>query len=516
MMIRFFGPPVVKISRRMPGGRFSHCLAGGFHRAVPVASAAATRIGALRLLSSSPPSRPAEIPPLRCASYAIANPYNAHALIGTLGLGTFSDADLDVAFDRIDADHDGKLSAAELRRHFGEYAAERNLSEEELGRMTDDLLAQWDDNGDGDVDRDEFRRHARAVGRAVHPSTYQLAAGVALTVLPVAILVPFEPQLVAKLGITSAGFGLAQGAFFLTNVLVGVPMTQTVARHGSKPIYIGSLLMLGCSVASVSLAGTLPQLVAARAVGGAALSGIVTSVMAGVVRTGTPLNRVTNMAVLSQARNAGMAAGPAVGGLLGGIVSMETAFAVVGGTLFLSAAAFHNIYRDVAPGSGPGAASSLEGDGGAFANALQSWRIVLNSVPEAAPICLMSAIGWGTIAGTNYTLLPLLLSAEPIGASTAMIGGMLAANAAVGVATGGVIGRLAQEHGPRMAIGVGAGTISLSMAAVPLAGDPALVLGAMVGMQLGKNWVLFFTKTFTKLSLFHFTLRRTKTRSTLS
>lgn len=158
----------------MPGGRFSHCLAGGFHRAVPVASAAATRIGALRLLSSSPPSRPAEIPPLRCASYAIANPYNAHALIGTLGLGTFSDADLDVAFDRIDADHDGKLSAAELRRHFGEYAAERNLSEEELGRMTDDLLAQWDDNGDGDVDRDEFRRHARAVGRAVHPSTYQV------------------------------------------------------------------------------------------------------------------------------------------------------------------------------------------------------------------------------------------------------------------------------------------------------------------------------------------------------
>ena len=131
-------------------------------------------------------------------------------------------------------------------------------------------------------------------------------------------------------------------------------------------------------MASVAFVGSLEGLVASRLVGGVGLSAIIASIMAGVVKVGTPLNRTQNMATLTQARNAGLALGPAVGGLLGNALSMEAAFAGVGVSLFASAAAFSKIYRDVSPGIGGQIGSVL----GLFRKAFRSWRHVLRAVPN--------------------------------------------------------------------------------------------------------------------------------------
>ena len=55
-----------------------------------------------------------------------------------------------------------------------------------------------------------------------------------------------------------------------------------VAKKGSKPIFIASLVVLGGSMASISLVNTLEQLVMSRVVGGVALSGVVAAILAGV------------------------------------------------------------------------------------------------------------------------------------------------------------------------------------------------------------------------------------------
>jgi len=221
--------------------------------------------------------------------------------------------------------------------------------------------------------------------------------------------------------------------------------------------------------------------VACRLIGGVALSGIVASVMAGVVKTGTPLNRTRNMALISQARNAGMACGPALGGLLGSVVSMQTAFAAVGSSLIISAAAFGRVYRDVSPGSGGAVGTPLQ----LFHTAFESWHSVLTKVPNVGMLCAMSAVTNGSIAGTNLTLLPLLLSEEPLSLSTGSIGTMLAANAAFAVVSGGWMGSAAQKMGPRAAIGAGTVAMSASLAIQPLVGEAPLVMVGLCGAQLG-------------------------------
>ena len=173
--------------------------------------------------------------------------------------------------------------------------------------------------------------------------------------------------------------------------------------------------------------------------------------MAGVVKIGTPLNRTKNMALLMQARNTGMALGPAVGGLLGSLVSMQAAFAGVGLGLAGSALVFGRIYRDVAPGDQKPIDPPLQ----LFRTAFVSWREALTTVPLVGALCVMSAVANGSLAGTNMTLLPLLLCDE-LGLGTGAIGSMLAANAVVGAVTGGQMGALAHRVGPRLAIGAGA------------------------------------------------------------
>lgn len=410
----------------------------------------------------------------------ITDPYNAHSLLASLKLGSFSEADMNDAFDRLDKNMDDRLSIDEVRTAFQGYAARKGLSDADLGAMTERFMELWDDDKSKTIERDEFNRHATALGKELHPAAYQLCGGIALTALPFGILVPFEPQLVAHLGITAAGFGAANGALFFSNVLCTIPMTEVVARRGSKQILVGSLVLMGASMGAVALVHSLEQLVACRLAGGVALSGIVAANMAGVVKIGTPLNRTKNMALLMQARNTGMALGPAVGGLLGSLVSMQAAFAGVGLGLAGSALVFGRIYRDVAPGDQKPIDPPLQ----LFRTAFVSWREVLTTVPDLGALCVMSAVANGSLAGTNMTLLPLLLCDE-LGLGTGAIGSMLAANAVVGAVTGGQMGALAHRVGPRLAIGAGATTVAVGMAAQPALGDATLILGALCSAQLG-------------------------------
>ena len=196
------------------------------------------------------------------SGHSLVDPYNSHMLTKALQLGSFSDHDIDAAFDRLDQDGDGKLSIDELHVLFKDYGQRREMSDEEIQTMTNEFMAGWDDDSSKSLSREEFKQHAVSLGSELHPAAYQLAAGMALTALPFGILVPFEPQLVSHLGISAAGFGASQSAFFLSNVVCNIPMTEVVAKRGSKPVFVASLVVLGASMGAVSLVGSLEQLIA--------------------------------------------------------------------------------------------------------------------------------------------------------------------------------------------------------------------------------------------------------------
>jgi len=416
-------------------------------------------------------------------SEVTVNRYQQHHFIAELQAKTFSDKDISGAFDRLDGNKDGYLTVEDLERFFKEFAAKRTLPLEDAPRMAKTYLAKWDDDKDGMLSKDEFKRHVISLGGEVHPVIYQLSACLFLMCVPFGIIVPFEPQLVQSLNITAADFGMAQGAMFLTKFLVNVPVTDVVDRFGSKPILVASTALLGLSMGGLSMVTSLEHLIVCRVIGGAAIAGLAASLTAPLIAVQTPLNRARSGAPFQQAANAGIALGPAIGGVLSGYCGMEYAFASVGGLFLLTAATNAKIYKEINPALG----SKHSNLASLFAEAFSSWSSVLRTSTEVrmlmgTQIALTAAQG-----GTSLTLMPLLLAADPLNFTSFMIGALVASTATLGIFVAQPLAVFADKYGRRTALGLGTGALAASMAAVPLLGSPALVSGALCCQALGQN-----------------------------
>lgn len=415
--------------------------------------------------------------------HSIMNSYNAHHLISTLQLGQFTEEDIERAFSRIDRDGDGFISRLEVEQLFQKFGRERGLSDVEVAEMSWALVSLWDDDKSGDISKAEFAKHVLELGERVHPVIYQLAACIFVMCVPAGILVPYEPQLVQSLGITAGQFGVAQGTLFFTKFLTNIPITDVVDRIGSKPLLVGSTCVLGSSVGLLSLVSSWEQLLLCRALGGVGMAGLFAAVQAPAIKIQTPLNRARSNAPFTQAVNAGVAMGPALGGLLSGYMTMEGAFASVGVGFFLAAGATSRIYSETAPATGSKVANPIE----LFGNAFRAWREVLQTCPEVRLLCGLQMITYGAVAGTTMTLMPLLLVADPLHFTPAAIGGLSASVAALGVVIVQPLAIFADKYGRRNALIIGGSAMSACMAAVPLLGTPAMVSGAIAATAVGQN-----------------------------
>jgi len=418
------------------------------------------------------------------SNYAsIVNPYYNQHLIATLQLGAFSEEDIENAFNRIDVNLDGKICARELYTVFQKWGEKMSLSEQELNNMVEIFIKKWGDDNSGGISKQEFKRHALELGNQVHPVIYQLSACVFLLCVPFGIIVPFEPQLVSNLGITAAHFGIAQAAFPFTKFLVNIPITDVVDRFGSKPIMVGCTALLGLSLGSLSLVDCLEHLILCRAIGGFAAAGLFASIQSPAVAVQTPLNRVRSGAPFTQAMNAGIALGPAIGGLLSGFISMETTFVGVGVMFLLAAAANHRIYTEIAPPKGSNNNNPFE----LFSAAFGAWSSVLSQSKDVRILCGVQTVLYAAVGGTNMTLLPLLLVADPLLFTSPAIGALSAGVATLGVVIVKPLAVFADKFGRRTALGLGSIIMSGSMAMVPLMGTPALVSGAVACTAVGQN-----------------------------
>lgn len=416
-------------------------------------------------------------------NYSILSPYNSQHFVSTLRLGSFTEKDLDEAFDRIDTNKDGRISEEELQVLFQEFAETHALPKEEVVKMSEACMSLWNEDGTGFISKKEFKRHAIELGEKVHPVIYQLAGCIFIMCVPFGIIVPYEPYLVASLGITAAQFGMAQGAMFVTKFLVNIPIVDIVDRVGSKPMLVACTALLGVSVGCLSLVSSLEHLIACRAIGGVAVAGLFASIQANAVAVQTPLNRARSSAPFTQAMNAGIALGPAIGGLLSGYITMESAFAGVGCCFLLAALANSRIYTEIVPPKGSANANPLM----LFGTAFSAWRDVLRASSIVRLLCGTQAMLFAAVAGTNMTLMPLLLVAEPLSFTASAIGALSATIATIGIVVLQPLAFFADRYGRRTALGVGSATMGLSMAAVPLVGTPALVSGALACSAVGQN-----------------------------
>lgn len=129
------------------------------------------------------------------------------------------------------------------------------------------------------------------------------------------LVIPLLPFWAEHLGATALVIGLLSTSFALVQ-FVFTPMLGALSdRVGRKPIIMGSLLIEALSFALAALAGSLPLLFVARAVGGLGSSNI-GSAQAVVADVTSREKRAQSMGIIGAAIGLGFVVGPALGGLL--------------------------------------------------------------------------------------------------------------------------------------------------------------------------------------------------------
>lgn len=411
-------------------------------------------------------------------------------ILGALRLTTCSKDEMEKVFDDIDTNKDGRLSREEVQVIIENLLKPRleamkspTEAIREVQQVTGVFMTRFDDDKSGDIDRDEFKRHVTDLAGQVNPQVYPLAASMFLTMLPIGVIVPLEPQLVRDLGINVAEFGFVVSAMGMSKLIFNIPATDIVERKGRKPILVGSYFILGLSVAGLGLSTSMEHLFLCRLLTGVSVAGLASAVITSISDLSTPLNRARTMAPLQTCMNAGVALGPAVGGVLASYLGMTDTFFLVGGCLAATGLVSHLLVHETMLRP----PSELRGITSSFTAAFSSWQRLIAGSREVKILCSSQTLLWVVMAGAQSTMLPLFLAGPELAFSSATIGMTFAGMATVGVFATQPLAAVADKYGRRNALVAGSGVLACSMALVPHLGSPALVCGVLGSWALGQN-----------------------------
>ncbi len=129
------------------------------------------------------------------------------------------------------------------------------------------------------------------------------------------LVIPLLPFWAERLGANSIGVGLILTTYALAQFLFTPILGALSDRYGRKRVILVSLCVEVISFALTALAGSLPMLLIARAVGGIGASNI-GSAQAVVADVTPPEKRAAGMGVIGAAIGMGFIVGPALGGTL--------------------------------------------------------------------------------------------------------------------------------------------------------------------------------------------------------
>jgi MFS family permease len=127
-----------------------------------------------------------------------------------------------------------------------------------------------------------------------------------------------------------------------------------------------------------------------------------------------------------------------------------------------------------------------EQDEGSFGTALREWRRLCQS-RKIRDIVTLNGFYWISLAGTQLTLLPLFMTAEPLALSPAEIGGSFAAISVVSVLFAQPSAHLADKYGKVPCVVLGSGLLSMSMVLIPQTSSFEHLLVALTPLALGST-----------------------------
>jgi len=214
----------------------------------------------------------------------------------------------------------------------------------------------------------------------------------------------------------------------------------------------------------------------------------------------TPLNRATTIAPIMSAFAAGTALGPALGGYLVDHVGLHPTFYVVGGCFAGVAVLNRFILDETQPqqklqfpwqieqaSSGPTDRTEKESVASAVKSAVGQWAPLMRN-PKIRGVMFMNGLYWVAMAGSQMTLLPLILTNPDGLAMTATeVGQCYMGMSLVQIFGNPLFARLADNVGKAPAIVGGCTVISASMVGMSLCQDIPQLAAALGAWAVGSS-----------------------------
>jgi MFS family permease len=407
------------------------------------------------------------------------------------------------------------------------------------------------------ITRRQFRESLHTMSSKVHyPLLLPLSVSMLLTGLSVGVTSPIMPFISDALQLTTTQYGTVISSFAVSKMLLNVPSSILVDRYGRRPYLVHSLWFIGLGVGGMGIATDAIQLCLCRMIVGAGVAALTTASSLMVADISTPQSRASTYSPIMSAFALGMTLGPGLGGLLHDTYGVRDTFFIVGGMYGVAATWNHYSVKETMTSSSSSSSSSKtetdgwqrnellpwhrdDWDGGFIApgiivindkttlektshvmeeqteesnnnlsNAItlavkdttEQWKVLLANI-HVRPVIIMNGFYMLTLSGTQFTLLPLILTGGGEVVTTTAVGFALSSSevgqlymwmSAVQVLGNQAAGRFADTAGKGSAIILGGALTSFGMAGVPIvctyfstSGDAINIDWAILAASLG-------------------------------
>ena len=281
------------------------------------------------------------------------------------------------------------------------------------------------------------------------------------------MVVPVLPLYAKSFGVGLGAVGLVQFVFGLTRFSFGLVGGLVVDRFGERASTMAGLLIVSASSFAAGLAQNFPQLVLARGFGGVGSAFFINGLMTRILRVIEPAAMARATGAFRSSFLVGIAAGPALGGVVAAHFGLAAPFVIYGAGLIVA-----TVVAWFVMAGGPERAAA---ERRSPLDALKAARPLFSDIRYVAAL-LATFAGWWAVSGPAQ-IVGVVYAHDALGLSQSQIGIALTVMSAGELLIMLVAGRAADRYGRKTVL-------------VPSL--VALTAGvAILGQIEGASWLIF-------------------------
>ena len=310
---------------------------------------------------------------------------------------------------------------------------------------------------------------------------WPIAFSTFITGSAIGVALPVMPLFAEQMGLSTAEFGLVGSVFGGTRLLSNFPLAILTEKFGRRPFLTLGPALTGISMIGTGLSTTLPTLLGCRVITGLGGAAQMTGAGLYLADISRPSNRARTLAPMTAAFSAGASFGPAIGGFLAQTYGLAPCFFYVGGAIGTVGALNWLLIPETKPPMS--AEKNTSDDYKVLKNTLHTWRR-LSTNTTVQCILATHLCYWGTISGSQFTLMPIMASQE-LQMSAGAIGSIYAMVSVINVIGSQVSAAISDRFGRKVTIVPGTVMMSVAVAGLPLASNGTELTAIMALWAIG-------------------------------